>query len=275
MKARIIGLDDWLQTPPGRYLLAWEQACFDQTVTDIFGYHALQLGLTGLNGLHNNRIAHRWLALEQAQAPGPGSPPDDRPEPPKSQPRARAAFITDFTALPFPATSLDLVALPHTLELSTNPHAALREIERVLVPEGRVILSGFNPYSLWGFRQKRARLYRRLGWDDFYLPATSELITFRRLRDWLHLLSFEIESEHFGVYQPAVRSAQRLEQLRWFDAAGARWWPIFGAVYFIVAIKRVRGLTLLPVQWKRKPARATAPVTAARHLRHSQWSAHL
>ena len=38
---------------------------------------------------------------------------------------------------------------------------ALREVERVLVPEGRVVIFGLNPMSLWGLRQRRAHLYRR------------------------------------------------------------------------------------------------------------------
>jgi hypothetical protein len=45
MSAEIIGLRQWFETPPGRYLLEWERARFDEAVADIFGYHALQLGL--------------------------------------------------------------------------------------------------------------------------------------------------------------------------------------------------------------------------------------
>ena len=50
MSGQIIGLHDWFETPPGRYLLAWEQAQFDQAVADMFGYHALQLGLSEVRG---------------------------------------------------------------------------------------------------------------------------------------------------------------------------------------------------------------------------------
>lgn len=54
--------------------------------------------------------------------------------------------------------------------MSIDPHAALREVERVLVPEGRVVISGLNPTSLWGLRQRRARVYQRLGKGTLYLP---------------------------------------------------------------------------------------------------------
>jgi hypothetical protein len=48
MSEQIIGLPEWLQTPPGQYLLEWEQAQFDLAVADLFGYNALQLGLPEL-----------------------------------------------------------------------------------------------------------------------------------------------------------------------------------------------------------------------------------
>jgi len=242
MTGQIIGLQDWFETPPGRYLQAWEQAQFDLSVADVFGYHALQLGLPGIAGLRANRMPYRWLAVSQ-----PGQAP-------------AANLVTDFSALPFSASSLDLLVLPHTLELSDDPHTTLREVERVLVPEGRVVICGLNPASLWGMRQRRARLYRRLGFGELFLPEAGEFINYWRMRDWLRLLGFEVESGRFGLYRPAVRSEAWIERCRWFDAAGERWWPIFGAVYFIVAVKRVRGMRLLPADWKRKPAIATAPM---------------
>ena len=128
-------------------MLGWEQARFDEAVADVFGYHSLQLGMPLLDGLRANRMPHRWLALDEAPAPGAGPIPD---------------LLSHAVALPFPDNSLDLVLLPHALELSHDPHTALREVARVLVPEGRVVITGINPASLWGLRQRRIRLYRRL-----------------------------------------------------------------------------------------------------------------
>lgn len=246
-------MQDWFDTPPGRYLLEWEQAQFDQAVADVFGYHALQLGLGKVRGLRTNRIPHQWLAATPAA--GAGAAPE---------PGGSASLLTEFDALPFSANSLDLVLLPHTLELSADPHATLREVERVLVPEGRIVVCGMNPASLWGMRQRRARLYGRLGIGELFLPESGEFIGYRRMRDWLRLLGFEVESARFGAYRPAVRTDAWLERCRWFDAAGERWWPIFGAVYFLVAVKRVRGMRLLGAEWRRPAHRAaTAPVPIA------------
>lgn len=247
MSEQIIGLHDWFQTPPGQYLLQWEDAQLQSAVADIFGYHALQLGVPQLHGLHANRMPHQWLGMPT-------------PEPVRGFPEPRTALVTDYAALPFPACSLDLVVLPHTLELSADPHATLREVERVLVPEGRVVICGLNPVSLWGLRQRRARALKRLGVGDLYLPDCGEFIGYWRLRDWLRLLSFEVEEGRFGCYRPAVRSDTWLERWAWMDAAGARWWPIVGAAYFVVAVKRVRGMRLLGPAWKTGPVRAGASV---------------
>ncbi len=248
MSGRIIDLHDWFQTPAGSYLLDWHRTQVDIAVADIFGYHALQLGVPELQGLRANRMPHQWLADDHR-------PPMDLP------PDRRVAFLTDFTALPFPAGSLDLVLLPHTLELSADPHATLREVERVLVPEGRVVICGMNPTSLWGLRQRRGHLYRKLGVDSPFLPDCGEFIGYWRLRDWLRLLSFEVEVGQFGGYRPAVGSAHWLSRFAWMDAVGARWWPIFGAGYFLVAVKRVRGMRLMGPAWKTAPARAAGPVS--------------
>lgn len=268
----IIELHDFFQTPQGRYLLEWERAQMERVVSDVFGFHALQLGMPNLDTLHTNRMPHRWLAHNQTRLllPAPsqmvdgahGSTAPDRGQHLTATGSA-VHLLCDFAALPFPANSLDLVVLPHTLELDADPHATLREVERVLVPEGRVVICGVNPASLWGLRQRRAHLYRRLGFGELFLPREGEFIGYWRMRDWLRLLSFEVESGRFGCYRPAVVSEKWLDRYQWMDRAGARWWPIFGAVYFLVAVKRVRGMRLLGPAWKAAPARARAPVPVA------------
>lgn len=246
----MLSLHDWFQTSAGQYLLSWEQTRLDESVVDIFGYHALQLGLPELDALRSNRMSHRWLAVptgEDLRQPG----------------GARSELVVDPTGLPFAESSLDLVVLPHTLETSLDPHATLREVERVLVPEGRVVICCFNPTSLWGARQRRERLYERLGLGQPYLPTGGEFMGYLRLRDWLRLLSFEVESAHFGCYRPAVTSGKWLARYEWMDRLGERWWPIFGAAYCVVAVKRVRGMRLLGPAWRVPRRSAAVSVSAA------------
>ncbi|MBL0419812.1 methyltransferase domain-containing protein [Ramlibacter sp. AW1] len=237
-------MQQWLDTPPGRYLRDWEQAAFDGTVSDIFGYHALQLGLPDIEALRSNRMPHRWLGLQ----------PDEQAR------GLRPHLVAESHALPFEANSLDLVVLPHSLELSLDPHATLREVERVLVPDGKVVISGLNPASLWGLRQRRARALQKLGFGHEFLPEAGEFIGSRRLRDWLRLLNFEVEAGRFGCWRPALSTEKWLARYEWMDRLGERWWPIFGAVYFVVAVKRVRGVRLMGSPFKRPRKMATAPV---------------
>ena len=277
----IIQLPQWLQSPAGQYLLAWEQRHLDHAVADLFGFHALQLGLPELDALRANRMPHRWLAVESAHddelashepAEGPVAAGDSR----AGAKSARVVVVPPpslrchFDALPFDAASLDLVVLPHALELARDPHLALREVERVLVPEGRVIIVGFNPASLWGTRQRLGRLRRRLSRTpgELFLPHAGEFVGYRRLRDWLRLLSFEVEAGRFGCYIPPLTSARWLARFAWMERAGEHWWPVFGALYYIVAVKRVRGMRLVGLIRKDARVKATAapaPVAVTPH----------
>ena len=267
----IIGLTPWLQTPPGRYLLAWEQQHLDAAVADLFGFHALQLGLPELEALRANRMPHRWIATEEAR-PNAHALPTEAVPPISLKPAYPAvALHCEFDALPFDTGSLDLVVLPHALELARDPHQALREVDRVLVPEGRVVIVGFNPTSLWGLRQRLGRVRRCVssGPDhDLFLPRAGEFIGYRRLRDWLRLLSFEVEAGRFGCYRPPVASESWLTRYGWMDGVGERWWPVFGAVYFVVAVKRVRGMRLVGLARREPAVRQAAPVVAVHQHQH-------
>lgn len=232
-KAPSIDLAAWLQTPPGRHLLAWEQAQVDGAVADLFGFHALQLGLPGLEGLQANRMPHRWVVGRDLHC--------------------------DPEALPFESASLDLVVLPHSLELAGDAHALLREVERVLRPEGRLIVFGLNPASLWSLRQKLGRFKRR---GEPFLPRDGEFLGYWRLRDWLKLLSFEVEAARFGVYRPPLRTEAWLQRWQWIEGVGSRWWPVLGAVYFIQAIKRVHGMRMIGLARNSRLAAKKAPAVA-------------
>lgn len=260
----IIDLAHWLQTPPGRYLLDWEQGRLDDAVVDIFGFHAVQLGLPELDGLRANRMPHRWLALD-ARDRWPVQAAEAAAAPPPTATPTAALLRCDFDALPLDSQSMDLIVLPHTLELARDPHEALREVERVLRPEGRVVILGFNPASLWGLRQRWGHLRQSLSRRSerpLYLPSEGEFIGYRRLRDWLRLLSFEVERGHFGCYRPPFTSAQWLSRMDWIERTGERWWPVLGAVYLLVAVKRVRGMRLVGLvrQPNHRPAAAPAVV---------------
>ena len=259
----------WLRTPPGRYLLAWEQDRLDHGVTDAFGFHALQLGLPELDGLRANRMPHRWVASDTLIVPEPLAAPAPADGISTTAVGSDPLHLhCEFDALPFPSNSLDLIVLPHALELARDPHLTLREVERVLMPEGRLLITGFNPASLWGLRQRAGHLRQGMGLArsrGLVLPRAGEFIGYWRLRDWLRLLGFEVEAGRFGGYRPPCRTERWLERFAWMEPLGDRWWPVLGAVYFLAAVKRVRGMRLVGLARRERHAgRRAAPVVAQR-----------
>src|SRR5574340_109628 len=126
-------LSEWFATEQGGYVLKREQAYFDRTVSDIFGYNALQLGLSEHDFLRSNRMPLRFSAGNQ---------------------QGNDVRLC-CTELPFDTASLD----------------------RVLVPEGSLVISGFNPRSLWGMRKALGGLHSRaLGCKQGY-PWNGHFIT--------------------------------------------------------------------------------------------------
>lgn len=224
-------LTDWFATPQGQYLLACEQAFFDKSVADIFGYNALQLGLHEQEFLRASRMPLRMVGGNKA-----GFTTTDH----ESEQYEMVRLIMD--ELPFECGSLDLVAMPHVLEFNEHPHQILREVERALRPEGSVIISGFNPRSLWGVR-------RALGNKTGY-PWNGNFITLPRLKDWLALLGFEVVTGRFACYAPPITNPKWLKRCNFMEPAGDRWWAVCGGVYFLQAIKRVPGMRLVKPQWK-------------------------
>ena len=228
------GIDDWLDTPQGRYVMAWEQDKIDAVVVDLFGYNALQLGLPQLDLLAHNRIPLRQTVSESGGA----------------------NVRCDFHELPFAANSIDLVVMPHVLEFHDDPHQILREVERVLIPDGQLVITGFNPISLWGARQRLSRRH-----DGF--PSNGHYLSVLRLKDWLQLLSFEVERGNFGCYAPPCHSRRWLRRWHFMESAGDRWWSFAGGVYLLRAVKRVRGMRLIMPPWNQKkvPQKALTTVT--------------
>ena len=212
-------LSEWFASEQGGYVLSREQDYFDHTVSDIFGFNAVQLGVPEQDFLRNSRIPLRFNAGNQV-----GN--DVR---------------LVCTELPFECDSLDLVLLPHVLEFSDNPHQIIREVERVLRPEGNLIISGFNPYSLWG-------VHRALGRKQGY-PWCGQFIALQRMKDWLALLGFEVVGGRFAAYAPPFHHGKWLNRYAFMEKAGDRWWAVSGGVYFLHAIKRVPGMRLIKPRW--------------------------
>ncbi len=235
----------WLASPPGQYLLRWEEEQLAQAVANIFGYYAVQIGMPELDALRASRMPHRiHVALGTAPVPAGAWQPELRVGTPSE--------------LPLDTHSIDLVVLPHQLECCADPHQLLREVDRVLRPDGHLIVLGMNPWSLWGLRQSLpAGLLRS------FAPSSGPWISAAQLRDWIRLLSFEPDHTRYGCYAWPLRREEWLQRSsRLMERAGDRFWPVCGAVYLVPAIKRVCGMRLVGRVWQPVRVRNRAVVTA-------------
>ncbi|MBC8021767.1 MAG: methyltransferase domain-containing protein [Burkholderiales bacterium] len=229
-------LQEWLATPLGQYLLEKERAYLDDVTPDIFGFHALQLGMSEVDLLRESRIAH---CMRIAAA--------DHPD-----------VYAKCHELPLATHSIDLVLLPHVLEFASEPHAILREVDRVMMPEGRLVIVGFNPWSLWGLRSA-------LGFSGNDFPWNGRFVSLLRVKDWLALLGFDVNAGRLVGYAPPFDNAKLRRRFGFMEPAGDRWWAVGGAVYMLQAIKRVRGMRLVKPAWQeQKDAREKALAAAKR-----------
>ncbi|MBC7710317.1 MAG: methyltransferase domain-containing protein [Rhizobacter sp.] len=217
--------DEWLESSLGRYVVAREQAIYDRVLPDLFGFYALQIGGASMPLLETSRVTHKFtLAWD-----------------------TNASLLAEPDQLPFAENQFDVIVLPHTLEFQALPHEVLREVFRVLRPEGRLLMTGFNPYSLFGIKRYFGR--ERSG------PWAGEFISLSRAKDWLTLLGFDIVGGQLDCYNVPAKSDATLQRLSGFETAGDRWWPFAGGVYFLHAVKRVAGVRLLKPNWVRTPRR--------------------
>jgi SAM-dependent methyltransferase len=214
---------DWLATPLGRRCLANEQRLIRGALDRVFGEQFLQIGAWGPRNafLRYARTQRRALI-------------DWRPD-------AEADVISDSERLAIASDAIDVVLLPHTLERTESPHALLREVDRILRPDGHLLVLSFAPAGLWGLRH----LLSSRGFPD----GRERVVREGRLRDWLELLSFDVGSATRYCHTLPI---ERFKQLRVLprEELAQRWLPMLSGGYLLRAQKRVYPLTTVRM-WKR------------------------
>jgi len=220
---------DWFEQPLGRSVQAVELDRLRPVLANLYAVRAVQLGCIGsFDFLGCCDAPDRYLV-----------------DPVAMQPNDSSKIVRAVPeALPFDSKSVDLMLLPHTLDFSDEPHQVLREVERTLIPEGHVVVLGFNPVSFWGLR----RLFS--GRKSKTAPWNANFIGLRRMKDWLALMQFEVTGGSMLFYRPPLTNPSLLDRLFTLDKIGDRWWPMMAGVYLLVARKRVAGLTPIRPQWR-------------------------
>lgn len=249
----------WFDSPLGRSLQALEMNRLRGVLPGLYGPVAIQLGRIGKLDLLDASIATTRILVDLAADKDCNGGRNDAVRAAAESeglvhPLSLARAFPEL--LPFDARSVDVALLPHTLDFSSDSHQVLREVSRVLVPEGHVVITGFNPLSLWGLRRAFTRTPRPAPWcANFFRLA--------RIKDWLKLLDLELTQGSMLYYRPPLQHEGMMERAHFLDRAGDRWWPMMAAAYLVVAKKRVVAMTPLRLKWKKEPAVSSAATEPA------------
>jgi SAM-dependent methyltransferase len=231
-------LQRWYSTALGKKLAEREQALLETALADLFGYHLLQVGrLTPVDWLTSSRVSHH-IVIDFPPPHEPGMGPTH--------------LLAQPHLLPCVSDSIDIVVLPHVLEFSHYPHAVLREVERILIPEGVAVLLVFNPWSFWNVWRLVLGWRARVPWCARFLSTT-------RLKDWLALLGFDVLSIQGYFFRPPIQSEKLMRRCGIWERLGTRFWPSMGAAKLLIVRKRVTTFTPIRPRWATQPQAIVRP----------------
>jgi SAM-dependent methyltransferase len=241
-----VSLEEWYASPLGRHLVEHVSQRLESFLSTSFGYYALSMGCEApaCEILNNCRVKHVFRM-------GKGSTNVD--------------LRMNGVALPVASDSTDLVLLMHALSQSSEPHALLREVNRVLIPDGRLVIVDFNPVSLWGIR------HLLQGWLDD-APWGGHYYTAHRLKDWASLLGFEQLHHYRCGYVLPLDFERLIQRSHIFGKFSERWLAFSSAVNVLVFEKNTIPLTPIRKYWVKQqilPAKV-APPTVGRGMKYDK-----
>lgn len=206
---KIEKLQRWLlYTSVGRYVLRNERILFNNSVAKIFGYYSLQFGLKDINLLQGNKISNHYVISND--------------------------ILADFENLPIASSSIDLIVCAHILDFNDNYENILEECHRVLVPNGKLLISGFNKTSLFTLFGKKQDILK-----------DANIISLSTLKEYLSSLQFNIKAGSFFCYAPPIDNNATLSRMSWVEKIGNRWFPTLSSNYFLVVEKKVVSPTII------------------------------
>ncbi|WNN45222.1 MULTISPECIES: methyltransferase domain-containing protein [Winslowiella] len=227
--------DSWADMPWGDYFRDALSHHLQPCLAKLYGFHLLKIGnLSAEIDTQSCAISHQVNVGKQGE---------------------RLQVIADPMRLPFESKSVDACLLAHTLAWSSDPHCILREVDRILIDDGWMIISGFNPFSLLGIGKAIPGLHRRAPWSG-------RMFSQMRLLDWLSLLNYE------------VIHRTRFQVVPWNRQGGkmiSAHLPALGCLNIVVARKRTFPLTMTPAKKQTSKAHLRPAVSATtRQFRDSK-----
>lgn len=216
----------WTDLPVGEDIKALTEQSLVEVSRQFFGYHMVKLGdLSSQLELSSCSIKH---VVNQTR-----------------QPCEVSSIVSASHDLPYIENSIDAFVLSHELDFAQDPHQILREVDRCIMPNGYLVISGFNPFSIAGLLK-----YLPVQRDNILHDA--RFFSHLRITDWLQLLGFEIIDTQHLLFS-SLLFERKLNQLSRWQLWGQKYLPFLGAMYIIVAKKRVLPLSPIKAKWKPKP----------------------
>ena len=212
----------------GQHLLGAETVLLAELLKRHFGKHAVLLGVPQQHGLLNASVIPIHTLI---------SPLAHREE-------RQGEIEANFQDVPILTGSVDLVILPHTLEFVEHPRHLLAEACRILKPEGLIVITGFNPVSLWGMKKLLSR-QKMAPWSGNFIRA-------HKIKNWLSLSDFQMEEHKAFLFRPPVTNEKIFKSLNFMERVGRIMCPVFGGAYIVVARAKVIPLTPIRMQWKQR-----------------------
>jgi len=231
---RAASLQHWYQRPLGRLLADAELGALAEQLPQLFGYHLMVVDPPWESCLlADSRIPHR-IIQRTATAP-----------------ERETGVIGHTDHWPVMTDTVDAIILPHTLEITTEPHQVLREVDRSLIPDGHLVIIGFNPRSLWGLRRWFSRRTAGMPWQSRFLSVS-------RLKDWLSLLGFDTLQCRYLFHRPPLNNQRMLERLQFLEPDNEQGHMLLAGAYILVAQKRT--VIMTPLKAGRSTRRRLFPV---------------
>lgn len=218
------GINDWYTSQSGKNLANDISHSLNETLSQCFGYYAVQIGCSNLAKkiIHKSRVRHQFTFDAKD-----------------------AEVLSQHDYLPIANDSVDLVIAAHCLSYSERPHALLREIDRIMVAEAKLIIIEMNPISLWGLRHALQAWLEKMPW-------CGRLFSQKKLYDWLTILGFKKMQILKVHYDLPLQLKKQNTLVHWASKATKRWLPFMSAVNIFVYEKSIAPLTPIKSVWKQK-----------------------
>jgi hypothetical protein len=215
----------WQDLPLGDELKCLIEKEIAEVSRKFFGYHLVRLGhLSSQIELAACPIKHQINITSNSQT--------------------YTSLVATPDDLPVSEKSVDAFLLAHELDFSKDPHQILREVDRTIMPNGYLVITGFNPLSLCG-------LFKYLPINKGNILHEARFFSCARVKDWLQLLGFEIVDVKHLLFNELFLNRKLRASSKW-DQWCHEYLPLLTSMYVIVARKREIPLSMIKPKWKAK-----------------------